>query len=303
MILNNVFHTDYKNHDHIPFSSPGFPYVCIHSNLELYSDRCVPWHWHTSLEIATVISGTIEVKTPDHTILLEAGDTVFVNTGVLHTYKAHGKDPAVQHAHLFHMDFLSGAERSVFEEKYMLPVTRCTALQAWRIHPDTRRRMEMSAAALTAADLAKEEREGYEFDIRTQLSTFWRGLLEETKEVRMAAPVRNTADAERIKLMMDFVRDHYTESITVEDIAASAGISTRECTRCFRRSIGTSPVEHLSQFRVRMAAKALRETTKTVLEISEECGFSSPSYFSKVFRDLTGRTPREYQKMLESSGN
>ena len=62
--------------------------------------------------------------------------------------------------------------------------------------------MEMSAAALTAADLAKEEREGYEFDIRTQLSIFWLGFPEETKELRMSTPVRNTTDTERIKLMI-----------------------------------------------------------------------------------------------------
>ena len=55
--------------------------------------------------------------------------------------------------------------------------------------------------------------------------------------------------------------------------------------------------------RVQLASKALRETAKTVLEISEECGFSSASYFSKVFRDVTGLTPKQYQKQYRMSEN
>ena len=159
----------------------------------------------------------------------------------------------------------------------------------------------MISAVLKAVELMRDEPEGYELDIRTQLCLFWRMLFKETETLRKAAPIRNTADSERIKLMMDYVRDHYFENITVEEIAASAGVSSRECTRCFRRSIGSSPIEHLTQFRVRMAAKALRETNKTVLEISEDCGFSSPSYFGKIFRDLTGQTPKTYQKQHRTS--
>ncbi len=224
-----------------------------------------------------------------------------MNTGVLHMYQARGTEPAELYAHLFHMDFLSGADGSVFEEKYFLPVSRCTALQAWPVHPDTREHMEMISAALSAAELVRNEPEFYEMDTRTLLCRFWKGLLGETEGMRKAAPVRNTVDSERIKLMMDYIRDHYPEAVTVDEIAASAGVSSRECSRCFRRCIGASPIEHLTQYRVRMAAKALRETSRTVLEISEDCGFSTPSYFSKIFRDQMGQTPKEYRKQHHMS--
>lgn len=302
MLLNNCFHTDDKNHDHVPFSSKGFPYACIHTEMDQYSGRSIPWHWHTSMEIVNVIKGAIELKTQDQSFLLRAGDAAFVNTGVLHMYQAQGTEPAELYAHLFHMDFLSGADGSVFEEKYFLPVSRCTALQAWPVHPDTREHMEMVSAVLTAAELVQNEPEYYEMDTRNLLCRFWKGLLRETEEKRKAAPIRNTVDSERIKLMMDYVQDHYAETITVDDIAASAGVSSRECSRCFRRCIGASPIEHLTQYRVRMAAKALRETSQTVLEISENCGFSTPSYFSKIFRDLMKQTPKEYQKKHRMSG-
>ena len=296
MLLKNCFHVEENNHNDIPFSSKGFPYTCIQSDIEQYADRCISWHWHVSMEIVIVISGTVELRIQDRSFILHAGDAAFVNTGVLHMYQAHGEEPASVFAHLFHMDFLSGSDGSVFEEKYFLPVSRCSALQACTFRPDTREHMDMISSALKAVELMRDEPYGYELDIRTQLCVFWKSLLKETEELRKTAPIRNTVDSERIKQMMDFVQEHYSENITVDEIASSAGISSRECTRCFRRCIGASPIEHLTQFRVRMAAKALRETGKTVMDISEDCGFSSPSYFSKVFRDMTGQTPKEYQK-------
>ena len=94
MLLNNCFHTDDKNHDHVPFSSKGFPYACIHTEMDQYSGRSIPWHWHTSMEIVNVIKGAIELKTQDQSYLLHAGDAAFVNTGVLHMYQAQGTEPA-----------------------------------------------------------------------------------------------------------------------------------------------------------------------------------------------------------------
>ena len=45
-----------------------------------------------------------------------------------------------------------------------------------------------------------------------------------------------------------------------------------------------------------MAADMLAETSKSIIEISEDCGFSSPSYFAKVFRDMMGCTPKDYRE-------
>lgn len=296
MLLHNCFHSDDRSHDHIPFSSPGFPYVCIHTELNNYADRRVPWHWHTSCEIVTVDQGSIELRTPDQTVILQKADAAFVNKGVLHTYLAVSEEPAVQYAHIFHADFLSGVYNSVFDEKYFEPILRCTALQAWQVRPDSKKHLAMISSVMEAQTKVSEEPMGYEFDIRAHLCEFWKGLYEETEALRVNAPVRNLADSERIKQMMDFIGEHYSEPLTVEEIASAAGISVRECSRCFRRCIGVSPIDHLTGLRVQRAAGMLVETSKSVLEISENCGFSSPSYFSKVFREATGVTPNVYRR-------
>lgn len=273
----------------------SFPYACIATSMARRRGRSVPWHWHSAFEVVCLTSGTLEYRTPERSVLLRQGDAAFVNAGVLHSCRTDDPNSCEYYTHLFDMHFLSGTFGSVFEEKYFQPIVRSGALPLWHIRPDTRLRMQMIDAALEAVELSRTEPEGYEFDLREALCRFWRGLLADTAEVRAGTPLRSNPDDERMKLMMGFVQEHCGEKLTLEDIAASASISARECTRCFRRSIDMTPVSYLTQCRVRAAAKLLSETAKSVLEISEECGFSSPSYFSRVFREIVGCTPKSYR--------
>ena len=193
------------------------------------------------------------------------------------------------------MHFLSGMYNSVYEEKYFLPIMRNSALQVWRIRPDSLPHLKMIEAVLRTVEVSREEPFGYEFEVRNLLSDFWRQLLIDTKDVQAGAAPQNVVDTERVKAMTSFIKEHCGEKLSLDDIAASAGISTRECTRCFSRCLNISPNVYLNQTRLSMAADLLAGSSKSIIEISEECGFSSPSYFGKVFRETMGCTPREYR--------
>ena len=86
------------------------------------------------------------------------------------------------------------------------------------------------------------------------------------------------------------------EKISVEEIAASVNISSRECNRCFSRSIGISPNKYVKEYRIRTAVQMLQQTNDSILSISESCGFSTVSYFDKVFQEFMGVTPKNYRK-------
>ena len=296
MILESVFNKDENSHEHVPMVSPGMPYICIRSEIDSFPERKISWHWHTSIELLYVESGALQMKTPDATKVLTKGMAVFINSGVLHEYVSIGKESCWVFSHLFHMQFLSGAYNSVFEEKYFTPVCHSGGLPFWIISPDTLPQLELITCLLKAKALMAGEPEGYEFEIRSLLSTAWLILFRETKELRGKLPLRSTADTERIKQMMDYISANYADPISVQDIASAAGISVRECSRCFRRSLGFPPAAYLTDYRIRMAARALNETGRTITEISESCGFSSPGYFSRVFKEVIGSSPKEYQK-------
>ena len=296
MLFKTPFKLDQEQREIFPIQDEAFPVICRWSDLNWYDDKTIPWHWHTELEINCMDHGTMECLTPEQTVTAEKGDILFINSGVLHTCHPVGNEPCHYYTYTFDMHFLSGMYNSLFEEKYFLPVVRNSALSVWKVKPDSLEHLEMISAVMKSIELCRDEPKGYEFDLRAKLCDFWKLLLDDTADIRATARLHSGADTERIKVMMGFIHDHYGEKITLEDIASSACISTRECTRCFRRCINTTPNEFLIGYRLRAAMRLLAESEKSILEISEECGFSSASYFTKTFREARNCTPKEYRE-------
>lgn len=82
----------------------------------------------------------------------------------------------------------------------------------------------------------------------------------------------------------------------MSDIAASAAISTRECTRCFKNTIHRTPFEYLLDYRIDMAEKLLKNTDEPVLDIALKCGFTNSAYFGKIFKKQRKTTPGAYRR-------
>jgi transcriptional regulator GlxA family with amidase domain len=149
---------------------------------------------------------------------------------------------------------------------------------------------------LQLTELLRDEPEGYELAVREVMSRFFLLLRKETEEVRAAEQKGNERDLDRMKQMLQFIYAHYGEPIGLDEIAGAAGISPRECTRCFHRAIDRPPVRFLIEYRAQMAAMMLERTGDSISSIAERCGFLSDSYFGKIFKEIYRCTPREYRK-------
>ena len=98
-----------------------------------------------------------------------------------------------------------------------------------------------------------------------------------------------------MKLMMQYISEHFSEEITIADLAECAMISESECLRCFHNTIGTTPIQYVKQFRIHKAAALLGSTDLKVVDIGSLCGFQEMSYFAKSFKKVYGCTPTEYR--------
>lgn len=295
MLIESNFQSDSNDREILPAEFSSQPYICMLTDLIKYNG-IFPWHWHSALEIDYIVEGDIEFQTPEYTTLLKKGDAVFINSEILHTYHARSRSACKLHAILFDAHFISGMYHSLLEEKYISPILKNQQLEAFHIHPGTPHSAAMIESIQRVVALSVSEPFGYEFAVRSALSSFWCGLLEDTEEMRAVRIPKSYADTTRIKLMLQFIHTHYGARITLQDIAASANISSRECSRCFQRCISTSPMGYLCSYRVHIASDLLRQTEDSITAISENCGFSSSGYFGKVFHHATGKTPLEYRR-------
>lgn len=101
---------------------------------------------------------------------------------------------------------------------------------------------------------------------------------------------------ELLKKAIAYIRLNYQSEITINDVAGHAGISERYLRRLFSQYLNLSPLDYLNQIRINKSIELLRNTEMSVKEICFLCGFQSPQYFSRIFKQQTGISPREVTK-------
>jgi len=254
----------------------------------------VPWHWHEELEILYAASGSLRVQIPAEEYLLSAGDCMIVNSKILHG--AWAQPRCELHSIVFSPLLLTGSKESVYAKKYLTPLTACGAFR--RVLFDrTENRGEIDAFVRAFEALSQDE-PGFEFTVRDKLSGICYALYLRFADSIAGGAASMGQDDLRIQKMLDFIRKRYRDPLSLTEIAKSADIGERECLRCFGRTIQISPVQYLLKYRVMRGAEALLQNPSgSVAEIAADCGFDSPSNFSKMFRRYYTCTPRQYRSM------
>ena len=274
---------------------PGFPYTAIDCRFDGYSGPCVDWHWHATLEINVCASGLLKTSTQRGEYIVREGDAVLVNANVLHRNEAFEGAPGVRvQTHMFDRSLVAAAELP--QRRYVAPVVECTLLDALPLFRKNAEHRAVLEALDRAFEAAGEEKDGYELEICGLLNRAWQGVYALTLPVIGARQPLPRMETARLKQMLGFIREHYAEDISPADVAASAGVCERECFRCFRQELGTTPLATLTDFRLRRAAELLRETDRSVSDIAAACGFATSSYFGKVFRRRMNLSPLAYRR-------
>ena len=101
---------------------------------------------------------------------------------------------------------------------------------------------------------------------------------------------------DNIQTAVEYINHHITEDLKIDQICASCYLSKYHFCRLFKEKIGLTVMDYILKTRVTMAKELLWEADLSVTEISESCGFSSISYFSRAFKNETGVSPLQYKK-------
>ncbi|AJY76987.1 response regulator transcription factor [Paenibacillus beijingensis] len=95
---------------------------------------------------------------------------------------------------------------------------------------------------------------------------------------------------------MDFIRERYTQEITLQMVADHVHISKNYFSVLFKKQTSYNFIDYMIQLRVDRAKELLLDKTNKIYEIAERTGFNDVKYFSKLFKKITGCTPVEYRE-------
>ncbi|MDF2886808.1 MAG: cupin [Lacrimispora sp.] len=280
-----------------PHGTLDFPCAGFCSQHTDSSDDIIPWHWHEEMEIIYVASGRLKLRVPGKTVCLQQGEAVFINSNILHFAAA--ETHCEIHSLVFHSTLITGQDQSIFALRYITPLINCMTLNICHLTLAYIWEKIIVSDFIHAFDAIVLEPSGYEFTVRENLSHFCLTLYQQYEQEVEKEYNHQNQDSMRMRKMLDFIHEHYSDHITLAQIAKSADIGERECLRCFQKEIQISPMQYLIKYRVTLSATMLSQTPgSSISEISTKCGFDSPSNFSQMFKRFFLCTPGDYRKRL-----
>lgn len=273
--------------------------VCI-DHFDDYFQREWTCHWHEEFEFAVVLTGCVQYTIYDGadtlpTQELHEGDGIFISAGAFHSAKALTPGTSMA-AIVFPMTFFDMKPFENFYTQNIHPIidsgiTHCILNGDDESH-------HALLETIGKLGILDEAEIGYELHCVELVCRIWRMLtiVIMNKNGKSEADLRNILQGQRVRKIMSYIHSHYSEHISIEDMAKSASISRTECFRCFREILKKTPAEYLLEYRLSMAAVLLANTDLALIDISYSCGFNSPSYFGKQFKATCGLSPKKYRE-------
>ena len=109
-------------------------------------------------------------------------------------------------------------------------------------------------------------------------------------------PLPRHSENFKVNRMISYIEKHWNSTIELEELASWAGSSSCYASALFSRTMCMTFIQYLNALRVNKASRLLLDSSMTIKEISDFCGFQNSSYFIHIFHSLSGSTPGEYRK-------
>lgn len=265
--FNDLRHYD-ETHTHSSSSTNSSDMFRIWRNNEICT------HWHENLEILCFLEGVTSVGYSDQTFEAQCGDLVIVNTNIMHSFRSvsegcHYECLAIE------KNFLTGFGIPVDEVSFTPHIKDAAAYTQFekikQIMVDTSDFRALRAKAETLSLM------GYLLEVASQPVNSWN------------TPASVQTDL--VKSSIQFIQEHLTEQITVEDISKYVNFSESYVSRTFHRFTGKTVTEMINFLRCKLAKKLLMDKDYNISECARLCGFSNLSYFAKTYKYFVGELP------------
>lgn len=277
----------------IPYEQTKIPLYIRTADLSVYPDMSAPCHWHEDLEWIHIFEGKMHYYVNGERLLLQEGDSLMVNARRMH----YGYSCERQDCHfsciLFHPSLF--CSNPVLMQRYFSPVLKDCGPEYVHFSPGQEAGQEAADLLSRISRLKETAARGYELGAVALMHLLWsrlwqKGILTSGQNSR-----ETDEDLNIQKDMVSFLYQHYSEKLTLDEIAASGNVSRSKCCRIFKHYLQQSPVDFLNAYRLKVSCHLLDTTDKSVTEIAFACGFHHLSYFSRLFYQKFGYTPREYR--------
>lgn len=271
----------------------SFPYTTYICTIPLDFPN-VPLHWHEELEFIYIKQGMGSVTVNMTAFDVSAGTIILVLPGQLHSISQLGNNRMEYENILFHADMLISSKIDSCNRMFFEPLFNGEILFPTLFIPGDRYYSHIAPILDECDRISEFRQDGYQLLLKSRLLYLF---YEMNTNCRIkCGELPGLKDIERLKSVLKYIEHHYHESISIDCISEIASYSPSHFMRLFKETLGKSFTAYLIEYRLTMAARLLRGSDNTILEVASEVGFDNVSYFSRSFRKQFGITPGSYRK-------
>ncbi|MBL7076818.1 MAG: AraC family transcriptional regulator [Kiritimatiellae bacterium] len=164
---------------------------------------------------------------------------------------------------------------------------------------DDRHVFETGESIIDRVEMAPDPSNSINWFVTTKIPLY----SDEREIIGLACIARNMTDAyatlrpyAEMNEVLEYVREHYSRPIKIDEMAAVAHLSERQFERRFRQTFQITPTQHVLNVRIRAACNLLTSTHDTIAAIAQTAGFYDHSHFTRSFKRVMGHSPSDYRK-------
>lgn len=252
-------------------------------------------HRHSAFEIGYIADGNGQYQVGDRVFDIQSGDFYFYHANEAHCITDISADRPM---HVINIQFEA---RYIWEivdgNAYLQTIFQRSQRGANRLRPESPVYAPIHAKFLEAVREWSEDKPGASDMVRMCILSI---LILLSREESGHPEVRShKSDRTKLSLIsssMDYICEHLRESLSLSELAERANLSRTYYCTVFKELNGVTPWDYINIKRIELALRLLREGHETVTDIALSCGFNNTANFNKIFRKVTGLTPREYRR-------
>lgn len=238
-------------------------------------------HWHRSIEIFTVQEGSLDFFVSDKKVPIKAGGFIIVNSNEVHAIHAPNPNETLV------MQIPLNQFTNYFTDELFI----------WFMHNGMSCDNELCYLVKQIYTLIAEKKHGYEL---LAMSLYYQLIFMLVDRYRVLDveidQLKNNKQLGRLGNVTAYLKEHYTEDITLEKLASVFGYAPEYLSRLFVKYAKINYKDYLQNVRLEHALIDLKTTDEQIVDIALKHGFKSSKSFSNTLKKWYGILPNEYRK-------
>ena len=245
-------------------------------------------HWHDELEFIYILDGKMDFHIEENILTASRGDFLAIHASAMHRSAPHDGEACPS---------LLTENQSV-RNRLLSPLLGNTSRRCFLVPSASPDALRLGTLLQEINWTNEKHLPGFELEsiglLHILLARLY-ALFPPEKQTQEEMPGTDISAQRR---MVAYISHHYPEKISLAGIAAAGSVSRSKCCQLFKKYMQQSPIGFLNRYRLEISRNLLDSTENSILEIANACGFSSQSYYTKMFSEKFNYTPTQYRSRL-----